>query len=74
MIIALWTLFTLLIAVWAKKWNHSWLIWVVVSLLISPFIAGLILLLIGKESPKCPSCKKEMKEGSLICDKCEQPA
>lgn len=72
MLIALWSLCTILIAVWAKKWNHSWLIWVVVSLLISPFIAGLILLLIGKESPKCPTCKTEMDEDSLTCGKCDK--
>ncbi|MBL4898990.1 MAG: zinc ribbon domain-containing protein [Colwellia sp.] len=72
MIFVLWLFFTILIGVWANKWNHSWILWVIVSLIVSPLIAGLVLLLIGTDHPKCPSCKEVVKAGSRICKHCGQ--
>lgn len=38
-----WVLFSLLVAAWANSLGKSWVAWLVLSLLISPLIAGVIL-------------------------------
>ncbi|QOL24967.1 zinc ribbon domain-containing protein [Thalassotalea sp. LPB0316] len=72
MFVLLWVLFTLLIIVWAKRWNHSVILWGITSLIISPLITGVILLIVGSAHPKCPSCKEVVKSGSRICKHCGQ--
>jgi len=61
-----------LISVWASKLNHSWILWGVISLITSPLIAGIILLIVGTDHPNCPSCKEVVKAGSRICKHCGQ--
>jgi len=44
-----WGLPCLLIAHWADKWGHRGWVWLLVALLISPLLAALIVLMLGKD-------------------------
>ncbi len=72
MFVAIWILFAVLVAVWASRWNHSAILWGIISIIISPLIAGVILLIVGSDHPKCPACKEVVKVGSRICKHCGQ--
>ena len=72
MVIVLWIVFALLIGVWANSINRSGIIWGLVSLIISPLITGIILLIAGSNHPNCPVCKEVVKAGALVCKHCGQ--
>jgi len=69
--ILLWIALSILIAVWAKKWNQYAGWFFVGSLILSPLIGGIILLISGNNNPKCPSCKGRVKLGAKVCIHCQ---
>ncbi|EFP3074879.1 hypothetical protein HP234_003126 [Salmonella enterica subsp. enterica] len=48
MLIVLWILLTILIAVWASRWNRSPTGWFFVALIFSPVISAVALLIAGR--------------------------
>lgn len=48
MLIVFWVLLTILIAVWASRWNRSPTIWFFVALIFSPVISAIALLIAGR--------------------------
>ncbi|MCP4321351.1 MAG: hypothetical protein GY787_05790 [Alteromonadales bacterium] len=70
--IIIWLLLTVLVGIWADNWNRSGTLWGLISLIISPLIVGLCLLIAGNSNPKCPKCKETVKSGSRICKHCGQ--
>ncbi len=67
-----WIFFSVLIAVWAKKWNQYPVWFFLGSLILSPVIAAIILLISGNGNPKCPSCKGRVEVGARVCMHCSQ--
>ncbi|PSV43618.1 hypothetical protein [Photobacterium indicum] len=48
MIVLFWILLTLVVAAWAKNWNRSFFLYLIISIILSPLAGGLILLISGK--------------------------
>lgn len=58
------------VGVWASRWNRSGLLWGLLALIISPVLAGLILLIVGNNNPRCPACRKPVDPEATICPYC----
>jgi len=68
-IILLWIIGTVLIALWAYEWKHSEILFLIISVILTPLIAGLILLTLGhRKGGKCPNCGKWISD--TICIHC----
>lgn len=46
--VIVWLLFCLLCGKWASNWNRSPIVWFCIAFLLSPLIAALSLLFVGK--------------------------
>ena len=66
-------LFVVLIGIWAAKLDRSVLIFVLVGVVLSPVVAGIILLILGNNNPKCPSCKGYVDPTASKCKNCGDP-
>jgi len=69
-------IFVVLIGIWANNKNRNGLGWSFIAILISPLIAGFILLFLEKKediqekSLYCSNCKTEVSEEAEFCPKC----
>lgn len=70
MIILVWLLFAILIGVWAQKLHRVGFAWAILAVLISPLIAALFLLVLGKDGLPCPECKSTVIKGARTCAAC----
>ena len=72
-ILMFWLIGTVLIYFWASKWNLSGLLYVLISILVTPLFAGLILLASGhrKGIGKCPHCGEWKEISETQCSHCE---
>lgn len=70
MILMLWLFLCALIGVWASNLYRNGAGWALVALILSPVIAGLILLVIGKDCAQCPDCKGDVKKEAKVCPSC----
>lgn len=61
-ILIIWIIFCGLIAVWAKNWGRNPWVWIGVSILISPLITAIVLLIAGKSIEKKAEEAKLLKE------------
>lgn len=61
-ILLIWLLFAVILACWARNWGRSFFLYLIFSLLLSPIIAAIILLISGREKPKM-KLQEEGKEG-----------
>jgi len=66
----LWILLIILVTIWASKWERSGGIYFVVALVLSPLVAGLILLIEGRGGKKCPKCKENIRSDAEVCKHC----
>lgn len=66
-------LLVVLIGIWAAKWHRSVLIFVLVGVVLSPVVAGIILLIQGNGQPKCPSCRGYVDPAASKCKNCGDP-
>lgn len=58
------------VGVWAGRWNRSGLLWGLLALITSPVVAGLILLIVGNNNPRCPACRMPVDPEATICPYC----
>lgn len=71
--ILFWIIGTVLVSLWASKWKHSWILFSAISIILTPLIAGLILVTWGhrKGICKCPKCGKWREISDTKCIHCE---
>jgi predicted hydrocarbon binding protein len=78
-----WLLLSIPIAMWATAWGRSGGGYFVISVLLTPFIAAIILIVAGKKGEveekqkeqegilkKCPECAEMVKSEAKICRFC----
>ncbi len=68
-----------LITWWSSEWGKDPLIWALLAFFLSPLIAGIALLVIGKEEDnksrtdgrsRCPLCAEPIREEAIKCKHC----
>lgn len=72
-LILFWIIGTVLVSLWASEWKHSWILFSAISIILTPLIAGLILVTWGhrKGIGKCPKCGKWREISDTKCIHCE---
>ena len=78
-----WIILSIVVAMWAGGRGRSGFAWFLISALLSPFIAWLVLLVIGKNEAavekaavteggmrKCPFCAELVKREAVKCKHC----
>jgi hypothetical protein len=71
-----WIVIAFIVAWWAKSWGRSYGNYLVCSLLLSPLIASLVLLIKGQNQSGtptqrvCPSCAELVKREAVKCRFC----
>jgi hypothetical protein len=71
--LVLWIIFSILVGVFASSKKRSGLAWFFLSLVLSPFITFIIVLVAGFPKgtlKKCPKCAEEVKAEALVCRFC----
>lgn len=59
------------VAILAIIKNRSFIGWFFLSLLITPLVTGVMLLVLGDNNYSiCPKCKEKVKPGAVICKHC----
>ena len=66
----IYPLLLILIAVWARRWGRSGIIWALIAFFLSPLIAALVLLIFGKNAKSCPECAEPVQRKAAICKHC----
>jgi hypothetical protein len=73
-LLILWLILAVVVAIWAYKMGRSAVGYFFLSLLLSPVIAGVILLVsgrkVGEKYKKCPECAEIVKSEAKICRFC----
>lgn len=65
-----WVVFSLAIIFLARRLDRSGIVWFLLSLVISPLLAGIILLALGQNGKKCPKCAEKVKKDAHVCRHC----
>lgn len=74
-----WVAFAALIGWWANEWDRDAIIWGFLALILSPIIAGIALLVTGKNEDseldkrglvECPYCAELVKGAAVKCKHC----
>src|SRR5215472_2543056 len=73
LLVFFWLVFSLIIGFIARAYNRSGLIWFVLALVLSPLVAGILLLLLPRSRAgqrQCPSCHEYVAIGAKKCHHC----
>jgi hypothetical protein len=88
MVFLIWTVLAVLVGIWASKWHQPGFAFALLAMGISPLLASLILLGMGKGRPKdpstglpvqapatrkCPHCAELVLAEAKLCKHCHQP-
>ena len=65
-----WALLSGAVAVLASRKGRSEFLWFIVALLLSPLIAGFIVLALGEAGKTCPQCAETVKYEAKVCRYC----
>ncbi len=65
-----WILGGLLVAQWYKNWDQGYGKGLFISILFSPVIAAIVLLLSGRKARTCPKCAEKIRMQALVCKHC----
>lgn len=68
-----WIGFSIGIGAWAQSFDRNFIGWTFIALLLSPVIAVIILLGVGRleeEGKKCPKCAEMVKPEAQVCKHC----
>lgn len=70
-----WFILAIFIGVWAGNWGRSGFGYFLLSIILSPLIAGIILLISGTKDggankKKCPKCAEYVQEEAQVCKHC----
>jgi len=68
-----WIIFTVLIGIWASNLGRNVFLCILGSLLLSPMLVAIYLLIAGKSDElykKCPQCAELVKKEALVCKHC----
>ena len=65
-----WILFSFAVILLANRFDRSGVGWFLISLVVSPLIAAIFLVIIGHAGKKCPSCAETVKKEATICRHC----
>ncbi len=68
--VLMWVVFSLAIILLARRLERSGIIWFFISLIISPLVSGIILLILGQNGKKCPKCAEKVKKDAHVCRHC----
>ena len=68
-IVFFWIVFTILVGVLASTKDRSFLGWAFLAAIISPILAGIILLIVGS-ARRCPYCRGGIPSDAIVCKHC----
>jgi len=65
-----WIAFAVLVGLWASRSRRrSFIGWMLLAMLISPLLAGLLLLVMGS-GRRCPFCGGDVPKNAIVCRHC----
>lgn len=70
MIALFWIMFSILIGVWAARWERRGFVYFLAALFFSPVLIALFMLIEGRGGKKCPACKEMILSDALKCKHC----
>ncbi len=73
MLILTWLVFCVLVGIWAARRDRNAIGWGLLAFVISPLIAGILLLIVGEgRTARCPFCAERVKQAARVCPHCQR--
>lgn len=69
-IILVWLFLAIVVGIIAGSRNRSGFGWFLIALLISPLIAGILVLALGRSGKACPQCAEKVQPQAKVCKHC----
>ncbi len=69
-ILVFWLILAIVVGVIAGSRNRSGFGWFFLALIISPLIAGILVLALGSSGKACPQCAEKVQPAAKVCKHC----